>query len=61
MASEETKKKPKLGRRKKVKESKKYAIPDDLELKNDMIQQFIIENCEDEDKYTVFPPVEEND
>lgn len=56
--AEEVKKKPR-GRRKKVKEAKKYAIPDDLELKNDMIQQFIAENMEDENKYTIFPAIKE--
>jgi len=58
--AEEVKKKPR-GRRKKVKESKKYAIPDDLETKNSMIQQFILENMEDEDKYTIFPAIKEYD
>jgi len=58
--AEEVKKKPK-GRRKKVKESKKYAIPDDLDLKNSMIQQFINDNMEDEEKYTIFPAIKEYD
>ena len=42
-------------------EAKKYAIPDDLELKNSMIQQFILENMEDEEKYTIFPAIKEYD
>ena len=57
---EQVKKKPR-GRRKKVKEAKKYAIPDDIELKNSMIQQFILENMEDEEKYTIFPAIKEYD
>jgi hypothetical protein len=56
--TEEVKKKPR-GRRKKVKEAKKYAIPDDLELKNDMIQSFITENMKDDNKYIVFPAIKE--
>ena len=56
--AEEVKKKPR-GRRKKVKEAKKYAIPDDLDLKNSMIQKFIAENMEDEDKYTIFPAIKD--
>jgi len=58
--AEQVKKKPR-GRRKKVKEAKKYAIPDDLDLKNNMIQQFILENMEDENKYTIFPAIKEYD
>ena len=56
--TEESKKKPR-GRRKKVKESKKYAIPDDPSVKMSMIQQFIEENMEDEEKYTIFPAIRE--
>lgn len=56
--TEEIKKKPR-GRRKKVKEAKKYAIPDDLDLKNDMIQSFISENMEDDNKYVIFPAIKE--
>ena len=58
--AEQVKKKPR-GRRKKVKESKKYAIPDDEQIKMDMIQRFITENMEDEDKYTIFPAIKEYD
>jgi hypothetical protein len=54
--AEEVKKKPR-GRRKKVKEAKKYAIPDDDGMKVSMIQQFIAENMEDGDKYTIFPSI----
>ena len=56
--TEEVKKKPR-GRRKKVKESKKYAIPDDQSIKMSMIQEFIAENMEDEDKYTIYPAIKE--
>ena len=47
--------KPKRGRRKKVKESKKYAIPDDEQVKKDMIEKFIVENVNDEEKYEICP------
>lgn len=54
MAEEVVKKSPR-GRRKKVKEEKKYAIPSDLEIKAQMIEQFIVEHLEDEEKYEICP------
>lgn len=57
--AEEIIKKPQRGRRKKVKEEKKYAIPDDVETKKRMIEQFIREHLEDEEKYEIFPPVKD--
>ena len=54
MAEEVAKKSPR-GRRKKVKEEKKYAIPDDVETKQRMIEQFIVEHLEDEEKYEICP------
>ncbi len=59
MAEEIIKKPQQRGGRKKVKEEKKYAIPDDVETKKRMIEQFIREHLEDEEKYEIFPPVKD--